>query len=167
MDPKPLIEAILFSATRPLSRSHILRRLRFMEREKVEAALDRLIDEYRMPDKGMEVVEISGGYVMRTKPQYAGPIKALKKKKGNPFSRPMIEVLAIVAYKQPITKREIDELRGVDSKRPIRELLERNLIRIEGRKDGEMLFGTTDRFLFMYGLKDLMDLPAISELDNL
>jgi segregation and condensation protein B len=167
MDPKPIIEAILFSSTRPIGRSEILQRLRTFEKEKVEAALEEIVGEYKRPERGVEVVEVLGGYVMRTKPEYGLYIRSFKKGKGSSLSRSMVEVLAIVAYRQPVTKGEIDELRGVDSKRPIRELLRRNLIEMAGRRDGQMVFTTTERFLFTYGLKDIKDLPTIKELDSL
>jgi len=113
---------------------------------------------------------VAGGFQMRTKVLYRDWVKRFVREKDVGLSRPMLETLSIIAYKQPVTKKEIDVVRGVDSARAVKHLLERRLIEIAGR-NGEagkrMVFRTTQRFLEVYGLKSLEDLPTYKEIESL
>ncbi len=107
---------------------------------------------------------------MRTKVEYREWVKRFIKERNPGLTRPMLEALSLIAYKQPITKREIDTLRGVDSTRVIRQLIEKRLIEMAGRTEDvgkPMAFRTTDAFLEAYGLKDIEDLPTLKEIKEL
>ncbi|NLT23429.1 MAG: SMC-Scp complex subunit ScpB, partial [Syntrophorhabdus sp.] len=126
--------------------------------------------EYSDPGRSVEVAEVAGGFQMRTKVAYRDWVRRFVREKDVGLSRPMLETLSIIAYKQPVTKKEIDVVRGVDSARAVKHLLERRLIEIAGR-NGEagkrMVFRTTQRFLEVYGLKSLEDLPTYKEIESL
>ena len=114
--------------------------------------------------------EIAGGYQFRTRPDLAVWIAKMKAGRPAALTAAALETLAVVAYRQPVVKAEVDRLRGVDAGRPLRTLLERRLIRILGRKDvpgKPMIYGTTKKFLEVFGLKDLSELPTLGELKDL
>jgi len=132
--------------------------------------MQALIEEYRGAGRAVEIVEVSGGYQMRTKVSYRDHVKRFVREKESGLTRPMLETLAIIAYRQPVAKREIDSLRGVDSARTVRQLLDRKLIEIAGRNEElgkPIIFRTTTRFLELFGLKNLRDLPTIKEIESL
>ena len=132
--------------------------------------MQALMEEYRSANRAVEIVEVSGGYQMRTKVAYRDHVRRFVKEKESGLTRPMLETLAIIAYRQPVAKREIDGLSGVDSARTIRQLLERKLIEIAGRNEElgkPIIFRTTIRFLELFGLKDIRDLPTIKEIESL
>ena len=107
---------------------------------------------------------------MRTKIGYREHVKRFVKEREGGLTRPMLETLAIIAYRQPVAKRDIDSLRGVDSARTIRQLLDRKLIEIAGRNEElgkPIIFKTTSRFLELFGLRDIRDLPTIREIESL
>jgi len=132
--------------------------------------MQALMEEYRSAGRAVEIVEVSGGYQMRTRVAYRDHVRRFVKEKESGLTRPMLETLAIIAYRQPVAKREIDGLRGVDSARTVRQLLERKLIEIAGRNEElgkPIIFRTTIRFLELFGLKNLRDLPTIKEIESL
>jgi segregation and condensation protein B len=138
--------------------------------EEITSAMQTLMEEYRSANRAVEIVEVSGGYQMRTKVAYRDHVRRFVKEKESGLTRPMLETLAIIAYRQPVAKREIDGLRGVDSARTVRQLLERKLIEIAGRNEElgkPIIFRTTIRFLELFGLKNLRDLPTIKEIESL
>ncbi|MBF0320299.1 MAG: SMC-Scp complex subunit ScpB [Nitrospirae bacterium] len=161
-----LVEALLFVAGDSLSIADIKRLTGFSDAEAVEA-VSALISRYRDTNGGVMVVELADGYQMVTNPTYAEWIKYLKKSKtSGKLSIAALETLALVAYKQPITKVEIEEIRSVSSDWTLKVLLERNLIKIAGRKDAPgkpLIFATTKEFLKYFGLKNLSDLPTLKE----
>ncbi len=148
----------------------VARRLGEFSLEDIESAFRALAAEYSDPGRSVEVAEVAGGFQMRTKVLYRDWVKRFVREKDVGLSRPMLETLSIIAYKQPVTKKEIDVVRGVDSARAVKHLLERRLIEIAGR-NGEagkrMVFRTTQRFLEVYGLKSLEDLPTYKEIESL
>ena len=118
----------------------------------------------------VEIVEVSGGYQMRTKVAYREQVRKFVREKESGLTRPMLETLALVAYRQPVAKRDIDNLRGVDSARTIKQLLDRKLIEIAGRNEDlgkPIVFRTTPKFLELFGLKNIKDLPTIREIESL
>ena len=118
----------------------------------------------------MEIVEVSAGYQLRTKPDYKEWVRRFVREKDVGLTRAVLETLAVIAYRQPVAKREIDRLRGVDSIRSVRVLLDRKLVEIAGRNEEPgkpMVFRTTRRFLEVFGLRDIGDLPTIKELEAL
>jgi segregation and condensation protein B len=138
--------------------------------EEITSAMQALMEEYRSAGRAVEIVEVSGGYQMRTRVAYRDQVRRFVKEKESGLTRPMLETLAIIAYRQPVAKREIDSLRGVDSARTIRQLLERKLIEIAGRNEElgkPIIFRTTSRFLELFGLKNIRDLPTIKEIESL
>jgi segregation and condensation protein B len=129
-----------------------------------------LVTEYNYSERALEIVEVSGGWQMRTKTDYKEWVKRFVKEKDVELTKSVLEALAIIAYRQPVTKREVDNLRGVDSSRAVKQLLERKFIEIAGRNEEAgkpIVFRTTNRFLEVYGLKCIEDLPTIKELETL
>jgi len=167
---KRIIEAVLFSSSRPLKLKVLVKKLAIYSNEEILQALEELTEEYRRSDRAIEIVMVSGGYQMRTKIIFREWVSKFVKEKDIGLTRPMLEALSLVAYKQPITKREIDMIRGVDSSRMIKQLLDRKLIEIAGRTDDvgkPIVFRTTETFLEVYGLKDIGDLPTLKEIEAL
>ncbi len=165
-----ILEAILFSASKPIILRKLQKGLPEFTLLEIQAALQALMAVYSTPGRAVEIVEVSAGYQMRTRPDYKDWVKRFVKEKDVGLTRAVMETLAVVAYRQPIVKREIDGLRGVDSVRCVRQLLERRLIEIAGRdrQPGKaMAFRTTKKFLEIFGLRDLADLPTVKELEAL
>ncbi len=165
-----VIESILFSSPKPISPKLFRKKLPEFPSEDIEKALHELVHEYKELQRSFEVVEVAGGYQMRTKIDYREWARRFVKERDVSLTKSVLETLSIVAYKQPVAKKEIDTIRGVDSVRAIKQLLERRLIEIAGR-DGDagkrLVFRTTDKFLETYGLKSLEDLPTLKEIELL
>ena len=162
-DPTDILEALLFASDTPLE----LERIReVLELPSVGAARE-LVGELsaRYAERGVQIVEVGGGYRMVTRPEVQPWLVRLSRSRTKQrLSRPALETLAIVAYKQPVSRPEVDALRGVSSEAVLENLLERRLIRIPGRKDAPgrpYLFETTREFLVAFGLRDLGDLPKV------
>jgi segregation and condensation protein B len=166
-----ILEAMLFVSSEPLSTTRIVAALGDVTKVEVEQALQRLAEDLETEGRGIRLAEIAGGYRLVTKQEYAPWIKRLDKaKSGAKLSRSALESLAIIAYKQPIVRSEIEEIRGVETSGVIRTLLERKLIRIVGRKEvpgRPIMYGTTKFFLEHFGLKDLSQLPPLREFKEL
>jgi segregation and condensation protein B len=169
MDLKRIIEAILFSSAKPVTLKNLLKRLNdTYDHEEVSNALVDLKKEYNGGERAIEMAEVSGGFQMRTKVEYRDWARRFVRERDTGLTRSMLETLSIVAYKQPLTKKEIDTLRGVDSARVLKHLLERRLIEIAGRNGDEskrLVFRTTDKFLEVYGLRAIQDLPTLKEIE--
>ena len=138
----------------------------------LRAILDELIAEYEKDDRGVEIREIAGGFRMATKPEYHDVVRAFVKslKPALKLSLPALETLAVVAYKQPVTAPEVNEIRGVDSSGVFGSLLARKLIATAGRKPvigRPILYKTTKEFLMRFGLKDLSELPSMEEFEKM
>jgi segregation and condensation protein B len=165
---KSAIEALLFATTEPLSVARLAKILDMPQHHEVRAALLELMRDYDNAPHGIQVVEVAGGFQMATRPQYAAFIYRLKpSRRRNPLSQATLETLAIIAYKQPITRAEIEAIRGVDSTASIHTLLELGLIEVGGKREvpgRPQLFVTTQEFLKTFGLRSLADLPSIHEL---
>lgn len=166
---KSLIEAILFISGETLTASQLKSTGEFSETE-VKSLMDELIHEYRERDSGILIAEVAGGWRMLTNPEYGEWIKKfVGSQKAQRLSMASLETLGIIAYKQPIIKAEIDELRGVNSDGVIKTVLEKRLIKVVGRKEAPgrpLLYGTTREFLEYFGLKDLTGLPTLKELQR-
>ena len=170
MELRKIIEAILFSSSKPITVKLLTKRLEEYPPEEIEQALRELTGEYNNSDRAVEIAEVAGGFQMKTKPIYKEWVKRFVKEKDVGLTKSMLETLSIIAYKQPITKKDIDSARGVDSTRAIKLLLERRLIGIAG-KNGDagkkMVFRTTDKFLEVYGLRSVDDLPTYKDIESL
>jgi segregation and condensation protein B len=167
---KAIIEALVLVAEAPLALEKICAVLEEVEKSQVKDALDKLIAEYEERQSGICLQEVAGGYQFRTRVELANWVKKLKGSKPASLSPASLETLAIVAYRQPIVKAEIESIRGVDVSAPLRGLLDKKLVRIVGRKDvpgKPMIYGTTRKFLEVFNLKDLSELPTLRELKEL
>ncbi|MGH7723896.1 MAG: SMC-Scp complex subunit ScpB [Candidatus Eiseniibacteriota bacterium] len=164
---KPILEALLFAADVPLPLS-LLAESCETDPAEVAEALSGLAADYDAGGRGVRVAEMAGGYVVLTREDYAPYVaRMLRGKKKARLSRPALEALAIIAYKQPVTKVEVDAIRGVDSSGVLNTLLERELVTIRGRSKvvgRPLLYGTTGEFLSYFGLRDLTELPRVEEL---
>ncbi|MFZ5894208.1 MAG: SMC-Scp complex subunit ScpB [Myxococcota bacterium] len=164
---KGLLESILFVADHPLEIKELARAAR-IDKKRAGELVAELITETR--SRGIRIEEIAGGFVFRTNPAYSSYVRHFLQQRPVRLSRAQIETLSIVAYRQPITRPEIDDIRGVDSGPVLKGLLERDLIRIIGKKDEPgrpMLYGTTTQFLEAFSLKSLRDLPTLREYTEL
>jgi segregation and condensation protein B len=164
---KGVLEALIFASEHPFQAKELARAAQ-ADLKLVRALLAELVGEYHA--RGVRLDEVAGGFVFRTNPVFAPFVREQVAKKPVKMSRAQIETLAIVAYRQPITRPEIDEVRGVDSGAVLKSLLERDLVRILGKKDEPgrpMLYGTTPAFLEFFGLKALGDLPTLREFTEL
>jgi segregation and condensation protein B len=167
---KHIIECLLFVAEEPLTIERILKIILSANADEIRNALKELADEYETRKGGFYLNEVAGGYQIRTRSEYTQWIKRLIQPKQPRLSKASLETLAIIAYKQPIIRSDIEHLRGVDCDGILRTLLERKLIRILGRKElpgRPMIYGTTRYFLEVFDLKDLTDLPTPEEIKDL
>lgn len=166
-----ILEAMLFVSPAPLSLDRLASVLCGGSKEEVERALHRLTEEYDQQGRGLQLVQVAGGYRCVTRAEYAPWIKRLERAKPAPkLSRSALEALAIIAYKQPIVRAEIEGIRGVETSGVLRTLLERKLVRMVGRKDvpgRPIMYGTTKFFLEHFGLRDLSELPPLREFKEL
>ena len=167
---KYILESLLFVAEEPLSVQQFKFILETEESDTIRAALEELSEEYDHRGGGFELRQIAGGYQLRTRSEYSEWVKKLLKPSPARLSRASLETLAIIAYKQPIIRADVEHIRGVDCGGVLRMLLEKKLIRVMGRKDipgRPMIYGTTRQFLEVFNLKDLRDLPSPKEIEAL
>jgi segregation and condensation protein B len=164
-----LVEAVLFLENEPLDIAS-LTRITELSREHVHAALTSLQQEYQAPAHGLELVQIADGYTFRPKKDHWDRLKPYYgKKNGGRLSKAALETLSIIAYSQPVTRMEIESIRGVSADGMIKLLSEKNLIKEIGRKDSPgkpVQFGTTKEFLKYFQLSSIADLPKLDELDR-
>lgn len=168
---KQIIEALIFVSETPLSRNKIIDALPEYKKEHIDAALAQLKAEYDASDHSFAPHEVAEGYQFRTKTEYKDWIIRLKKVAPVRLSREALQTLAIIAYKQPILRSEIERIRGVDVSTVLKSLLEKRLIRIMGRNTElagkPLIYGTSKRFLEVFDLKDLSVLPSLKEIKTL
>ncbi len=168
---KRVIESLLFVHEHPLTADNIVKIVEDQAGKKeIKEILRELLAEYEGMGRSFQLVEVDGGYQFRTKAAYARWIKNLRKVKPARLSQSALETLAIVVYRQPIVRAEIEHIRGVDSGWVLNSLLEKGLIKILGRKEvagRPLVYGSSRRFLEIFGLRDLSALPTLQELDAL
>ena len=167
---KSIVESLIFVHDHPLSLDRLALILEECERADIRQALEELVEDYAASEGGVVLVQVAGGYQLRSRPEHADYIRRLTKTKGVKFSQSALETLAIVAYRQPITRAEIEYLRGVDSGGVLKNLLEKKLLRILGKKDvpgKPLIYGTSREFLELFSLKDLNSLPTLKEIQEL
>ncbi|MCQ2410299.1 MAG: SMC-Scp complex subunit ScpB [Elusimicrobiaceae bacterium] len=164
-DLKKMVETLLFITDRPVKPSRLVDIIDGTDVKSVREVIQTLQDEYTAQGRAMQIVEIGGGFQMATKPEYGRWVRKLyNEKMTTKLSPAALETLAIIAYKQPITRAEMEAIRGVDVAGPLERLLERSLVRVVGKKDTigrPMVYGTTDEFLRMFGLNKLSELPDL------
>ncbi len=167
---KYIIESLLFVAQEPLSVDRLKNILNTAGASDIKNALKELSDEYEIRKGGFYLNEVAGGFQIRTRSEYKSWIKRFIQPNPPRLSRASLETLAIIAYKQPIIRSDIENLRGVDCGGILRVLLKRQFIRILGRKElpgRPLIYSTTKRFLEVFDLKDLKDLPTPKEIEEL
>ncbi|OIJ16300.1 SMC-Scp complex subunit ScpB [Anaerobacillus arseniciselenatis] len=170
MEMKAIIEGLLFiSGEEGIDEKQIADVLE-IDIVMVKELLSNLIEQYRSETRGMQIVELAGVYQLTTKQEHAPYFKRLINSPNSAtLSQAALETLAIVAYKQPITRAEIEEIRGVKSERPIQSLVSKVLVKEVGRVEGTgraILYGTTNDFLDHFGLKSLRELPPLPEKED-
>jgi segregation and condensation protein B len=168
---KSILEALLFTSEKPLTVESLKAAMENTGIAEINALLNELKEEYESQDRGIRIIEVAGGYRMNTAPQFSAYVKKLfKDRRVERLSKPALETLAIIAYKQPLTKHQIQSIRNVNNDAMIHNLLEKNFIRITGRKKAPgrpFVYGTTREFLEYFGLKSLDELPKITEFAQL
>jgi segregation and condensation protein B len=183
MSLKAQLEAIIYAAETPITTEQMVQLVKESVitdgaadeaevKSRVRAALEELVVDYGAPEHGIEVRQVAGGYRMSTKPEQHEMVRSFAKSLKPPIrlSLPALETLAVIAYKQPATLPEINEIRGVDSGGVIATLLDRKLITTAGRKQvigRPILYKTTKEFLMRFGLKDVNELPSMEEFEKL
>ena len=167
---RSVLESLLFAAETPLTVHRLSEVLGGVEKKEIVAVLEELQAEYETAGRGFRLIEVAGGYQMRTPKENADWVKSLFRGRPARISRATLETLAIIAYKQPIIRAEIEAIRGVDVDGVLSTLLERRLVRIVARKDvpgRPFLYGTTTEFLELFNLKDLANLPTLKEMEEM
>ncbi|MBT9173244.1 MAG: Segregation and condensation protein B [Syntrophomonadaceae bacterium] len=169
MELKPLLEAVLFVAEEPLTADKMAEITGAAVRD-VRCCLDVLQNEYKAADRGLQVMSVARGYQLATKPEAAGVAEKLSREENRyTLSQAALETLGIIAYRQPVTRIDIEAVRGVKVDGVLDTLLKRRFIRVAGRKDvpgRPLLYGTTKEFLRYFGLKDLSELPRPVQGDD-
>jgi len=167
LEKKSVLEAILFLSGELIT-IPTMKDVTDLPESEIKRLMEELITEYKERNTGLLVVEIANGYQLVTNPKYSDWIKKFRSAQmSSRLSTPALETLAIIAYKQPVIRAEIEQIRSVNSDSAIRTLLEKRLIKIIGRKEvpgRPFLYGTTREFLQYFGLKDLTDLPTLKDL---
>lgn len=162
------VEAVLMTVDRPINAGKVADALELDSPKPVNEAIKRLNAEYEQQDRSFRIEQVAGGYQILTLAKFKGALGRLHKTKvDNKLSPAAMEALAIVAYRQPILRADIEAVRGVSTGEVLRSLMDRNLIKIVGRAEEigrPMLYGTTKRFLEVFGLATLKDLPKVEEL---
>ena len=165
------LEALLFASDQPLTVDRLSGFFPGVDRKAVREAIEELRQEYDREEHAFTIVEFGGGFSISTRPEHANLVKKLfKGRRKQRLSRPALEVLAIIAYKQPVTRLEIEEIRGVSASGVVGTLLERDLVQIVGRAESlghPLLYGTTKNFLDHIGLRGIKELPQLSELEDI
>ena len=179
MKLKGAIEALIFTSDQPLKLEKITELLVDdfaneldgpIDKKEVKALIENISQDCEDNSRGISLQEVAGGYQFRTKTLHASLLLKLKAKRPPKFGRAAMEALAIIAYRQPVTRAEIEDLRGVDSGGVVRSLLEKKLVKILGKKEvpgRPMIYGTSKFFLEHFGLRDLAQLPSLKEFVEL
>jgi segregation and condensation protein B len=167
---KSIAESLLFVAEGPLTLQRLVEVIEGADKSEIIAVLEQIRTDLESNRRGVRLVEVAGGYQLRTPKENADWVKKFLGGRPARMGRATLETLAIVAYRQPVTKAEIEAIRGVDVDGVVNTLMERSLIRAVGRKDvpgRPFLFGTTPEFLQLFNMKDLSELPTLKELDEI
>ncbi len=165
-----IIEGLLFVSDGPMTLDRLTELLPDYERASVRLAVQELRDDYELRNAGIHLVEVAGGWQLRTVPELMPYLSRMVKGRPARFSQSALETLAIVAYRQPVTRQEIEYLRGVDTGAVLKTLLEKHLVKILGKKDipgRPIIYGTSKEFLEVFNLKDLKGLPTLREIQSL
>ncbi|MFP6638872.1 MAG: SMC-Scp complex subunit ScpB, partial [Myxococcota bacterium] len=164
------IEALVMASPEPVSAERLSSIVPDLSPASAKDLVNELNTEYQEAGRAFEIWEVAGGFQLRTLVEFAGYLKELRKERPLRLSQAALETLSIIAYKQPVTRAELEDVRGVDTGAVVRGLLDRRLLRIAGHRDvpgRPLLYATRRRFLEVFGLESLKDLPALRELEEL
>ena len=167
---KFIIESFLFVSEEPLTLEKMKSALPSTDAKAIKEAVQTLKDDYDLRPGSIQLVDVAGGYQLRTRPEYAEWVRKIIQPSAQRLSPAALETLAIIAYKQPIMRSDIEHIRGVDAGGIIRMLLDRKLIKILGRKEipgRPLIYATTRHFLEIFSLKDIKDLPVPKDISDL
>jgi len=168
---RAIVEAIVFAAPQPLTPREIGQVLGGVPKEDWQRALEELREDYARDERGLQLIEVAGGWQITTRPEYNDWVRELlDPKTPTRLSIQALETLAVIAYRQPVSKPTMESIRGISSDGVIKTLLERNLITIKGRENSPgrpILYGTTSEFLRYFGLNQLKDLPELREIEEI
>ena len=168
-ETKKIVEALLFAVHEPISVRKISEAVEGTDVKQIKEIIQQLREEYDTNDRAFQIEEIANGFQLLSRPEYHEWISKIRKKTSEArLSQAAIETMAIIAYKQPIIRAEVEAIRGVQSGQMIRTLIEKGLVKITGRDEvlgRPLLYGTTKMFLEHFGLKSTKDLPKVEELD--
>src|SRR5438270_4331709 len=167
---KAILESLLFAAGEPVSLMRLAGAIEQVPRDEIRKALNEMAVGYADAGRGIVLEQVAGGYQLRTRKEHALYVRKLLAAKPPRLTRPLLETVAIIAYRQPITRPEIEQLRGVDSGGVLETLLERRLVKIAGRKEAPgrpIIYATTPEFLEVFGLRDLESLPDLKEFQEI
>lgn len=164
-EARAIVEALIFASPGPISEKRLGELMELAPRT-IESIVRDIQDKYRRDRSGIQIVFVAGGYEMTTRPELAGYVSKLNVEVRQSLSRPALETLAIIAYRQPITRPELENIRGVRVDSVLNTLMERRLIRVSGRKKAPgspVLYSTTPTFLQWFGLSSLDELPPLAQ----
>jgi segregation and condensation protein B len=165
-----IIEGLIFAHSEPLGLESLVRVIGSVSPDAVQQVLDELEEHYRERARGFMLARVAGGYQFRSLPTIAPWVLEMKRVKPARLSKAALETLSIIAYNQPVTRSHIEQIRGVESSAMVRNLMERELVTVVGKKDvpgRPLLYGTSKRFLEVFGLPDLASLPSLPQLEEL
>jgi len=170
IEKRSIAEALILASSEPIPLARLAKLIPRCTPSKARDLVDELNAEYIAQQRAFEICEIAGGYQMRTHSDFSSYLQQLQNTRPLRLSNAALETLAIVAYRQPLTRAEVENVRGVDAGPVMRSLLERKLVKLAGHREvpgRPMLYATTKRFLELFGLSDLKDLPTLRELEEL
>lgn len=166
---KPIVESLIFASEEPIALRKLTDIIEGADDALIQEAITQLKNDYETQGRSFQIEEVAGGYQFYTKAEYYEWVVKLRKKSGEiKLSQAALETLAIIAYKQPILRANIESIRGVQSGQIIKLLMETDLVKVVGRDTSlghPLLYGTTKKFLEHFGLKDIKDLPKVEELE--
>jgi segregation and condensation protein B len=167
---KSIVECLIFTSDVPLTVDKIRNVIEDISKKEIKELIEELMEEYQSQDRGIFIREVAHGYQFCTKSEYSLWVQKFRKTKPYHLSQATLETLAIVTYKQPVTKAEVEAVRGVDCSGVFKSLMDKKLITMLGKKDvigRPFLYGTTPKFLEVFGLEKLTNLPPIEEIEQL
>jgi len=169
-EQRKVVEALIMASSEPVSADRLARIVPQLDSAGAKDLVNELNTEYQESGRAFEVWEVAGGFQLRTLAEFSGYLQELRKERPLRLSQAALETLSIIAYKQPVTRADLEDVRGVDTGAVVRGLLDRRLLRIAGHRDvpgRPLLYATSRRFLEVFGLESIKDLPALRELEEL
>ena len=169
-EQRRIIEALILASPEPITSARLAQIVPGATAASIKDQVNELNTEYQEHDRSFEIWEVAGGYQIRTRAEFSGYLQQLRRDRPLRLSKAALETLSIVAYRQPVTRGELEDVRGVDSGAVLKSLLERRLVRILGHRDvpgRPILYGTSKRFLEVFGLTSIKEMPSLRELEEL